>query len=102
MRVTEADADRAYSILVEHAGAIESNDERADFIYSVSRPDLLTTEYRFGGSLGFGGKFRIPSDGRAPFVNCYPEDRTPERLEAIDRTNNALQALFAPQSSPAP
>jgi len=34
------------------------------------------TEWRFQGSLGFGGKFRYPRMS----VDCYPEDETPARL----------------------
>lgn len=49
-------------------------------------------EYRFQGVLGFGGKFW--NDGGPWRVDCYPEDETRERLEAIAGTNQALRLLW--------
>lgn len=28
-------------------------------------------------------------------INCYPEDETPERRAAIEKTNRAIEALVA-------
>lgn len=50
------------------------------------------TEWRIGGSLGFGGKFRLRSDLTSQ-VDCYREDETPERLQTIASANAALKAL---------
>jgi hypothetical protein len=50
---------------------------------------LFVNEWRFQGSLGFGGKFFRDSNGYR--VSCYPEDKTPERNAAISRANSRLQ-----------
>ncbi len=52
-------------------------------------------EYRFQGSLGFGGKVWSTHGSRVD-VTCYPEDETRERRAAIDRANVALAELLAP------
>lgn len=58
-------ADRIYDVLVEHVGARESN--RDYFVHIESSGHV--TGCRFGGSLGFGGKFwrntALRPDGRA-------------------------------------
>lgn len=51
-------------------------------------------EYRFMGSLGFGGK--VWSNRGRLYVTCYPEDRTPERQAAIDWANARLATLEWP------
>lgn len=102
MVITETEADQAYSALVEHADAIDRDGERHAFVHAVSKADRPTDEYRFMGSLGFGGKFRNPGHGSVPYVDCYPEDMTSERSIVIDRTNEALAALFQPKSDPSP
>lgn len=48
-------------------------------------------EWRFCGSLGFGGKFHF--DGRRAYVSCYPEDHTPERMDAIASANRELAQI---------
>jgi hypothetical protein len=58
------------------------------------------TEYRIMGRLGFGGKFWNSSNRDVPDVDCYPEDKTAERLQIIDETNAALRALFSPSKLP--
>lgn len=73
-----------FDILVEHAGANQTL--RSSFINSLKDG---TPEFRFQGSLGFGGKY-YP---RENMVSCYSEDRTPLREEAIDKTNAALKQL---------
>lgn len=90
--------DRAYSILVEHAGAPESMrgafvrqhvEQATDFV--ANRWD---TEWRFCGSLGYGGKFWVKSWPEFHFtVNCYREDETPERLAIIEAVNLKLKEL---------
>lgn len=77
-----------YDILIAHAGASDSDMARMQFDAAASSG---ITEYRFGGKLGFGGKFWINS-GRW-YVNCYPEDETPAKRAIIEATNAQLTAL---------
>jgi len=79
-------ASQVFDLLVKHAEANES--DRDSFLHAQERG---CTEYRFCGSLGFGGKF-WDNAGRW-YVTCYSEDETPARLTAIDATNTALAAL---------
>jgi hypothetical protein len=86
IEMTEALAQRIYAVLAEHAGATDY--WRADFVYRVNHG---CEEYRFQGRLGFGGKFRCYRDRW--YVDCYPEDVTPERMEMINKTNDALKTV---------
>lgn len=76
-------ANQVYDILVTHAGAPEGM--RDNFVYHWGTSD----EYRFGGLLGFGGKFWYPNFK----VNCYSEDLTPGRQIIIDEVNRLLQEI---------
>ncbi len=67
-----------YSILVSQAGARET--DRDCFVDYFSKQN--GSEWRFCGSLGFGGKCFTSGRGRA-IVSCYPEDRTPQRDDTI-------------------
>lgn len=96
--MTLEQANAVYDILVAHAGAQEVG--RADFVFQQTS-ERWPTEYRFGGSLGFGGKFwrlplpfRVGSDANW-YVTAYPEDmdRRPEIRQEIDATNAALAVL---------
>jgi hypothetical protein len=80
---------KVYDALVKHVGARDGSDSRRSFVWSFSEGDCQ--EYRFQGSLGFGGK--CYRGGNAPRVYCYPEDLTAERSAAILRVNAALAAL---------
>ena len=84
----EMEANKAFDILVEHAGATE--DYRNDFVRHWG-----IIEFRFYGNLGNGGKFWINgspwTNNGKPYINCYPEDMTTER-EAIIQTVNGLLA----------
>lgn len=53
--------------------------------------DLPWHEWRFQGSLGFGGKLHF--NGMRLYVGCYPEDRTPENDALIDRVNSRLREM---------
>lgn len=78
----------AWVVIVEECGA--NFRDGASFIrYALDHPDW--TEWRFGASLGFGGKLKQYM-GRL-FVDCYPEDETPERREMIDKANARLAGL---------
>ena len=76
-------AGRVFDVLVTVCGAIES--DRASFIYEFEKKKGdygPTSEWRFGGAFGFGGKFRYPRFS----VDAYPENMTAEiesaKLEA--------------------
>lgn len=82
--LSEAQANAVYDILVREAKAPDESWRQSFVIeFTGERP---TNEWRFCGSLGFGGKFRFPR----MTVDCYPEDETPERRATIERTNEAL------------
>lgn len=77
-------ANRVWDILEAECGASPAG--REDFVVQATLYGI--TEYRFMGSLGFGGKFW--HDMR---VSCYPEDRTPERDAMIAKANSRLAWL---------
>lgn len=55
-------------------------------------------EYRFCGSLGFGGKIWAEGSPRVGWtfrVSCYPEDRTPDRDRWIAKANERLAVIAA-------
>jgi hypothetical protein len=87
-RLTPEQAAQAYAALVTHAGARPNEDDVAGFVYELTR-QTPTNEFRFGGALGMGGKFRFPR----MTVDCYREDETPERLAMIVACNAALAEL---------
>jgi hypothetical protein len=72
-------ADEVYTVLVNEAGATNSESDRMQF--------RAFWERDVGGKLWKGRR-----DWR---VNCYREDETPERLAVIERTNAALADLYA-------
>ncbi len=84
-----------WSILVECAGASKSEDVRHDFVYAMTRADDRYSEYRFQGSLGFGGKFWRTAGYAHPevYVTAYPEDQDAAMTVRIDETNARLKAL---------
>lgn len=84
--LTRSEANSVYDVLVQMAGANES--DREQFI-ATQRDGC--TEYRFQGRLGFGGKF-WNNDNRW-YVSCYREDETPETTRVIDETNKVLEIL---------
>jgi hypothetical protein len=77
-----------YMILTETLGA---NEEHASsFVGNLSRGCV---EWRFQGTLGFGGKFWNANDRW--YVTCYPEDSTDERRAVIAVANERLARLKA-------
>lgn len=91
--LTSDEAANVYSILVEECGASARAEEQLSFaIYMTD--EFPIKEWRFQGTLGFGGKCRVNSNHNYPYVTCYPEDETPARLAAIERANARLAALF--------
>ena len=91
-RLTPEQANAAYDVLVECAGADDKSWSRESFIWHISECHRPASEYRFGGLLGYGGKLRNNRCGI--YVDCYPEHETAERLATIERTNVRLAALF--------
>ena len=76
------DPNAVWDVLIELAGATEY--WRENFVHSATQ-NSTDLEYRFQGTLGFGGKVR--TDGFRWWVDCYPEDETPERLAVIAAVN---------------
>lgn len=95
--MSETAAHAVWDVLVAHAGANDDNWERDSFVQAQT--DAFQREWRFIGTLGFGGKFRRQRTWIGPdlherwYVDCYPEHATPERLAAIAAANAALAAL---------
>lgn len=100
--LSETAANAIYDVLVKTVGAREDRDSRQDFVFYMMRDHDFTIEYRFGGTLGHGGKFYrarnsgfgMPEDARDLtehwYVTCYRENETPERVAAIEAANDAL------------
>jgi hypothetical protein len=90
MKLTSEIANKIYDILVKETGALEFGRER--FVYTQTHEDC--EEYRFQGSLGFGGKFWNDSFYINIWsVSYYPEDENKKRLKIIKRTNKKLEEL---------
>ncbi len=79
--------NKVYDILVNMGGALEK--EREDFLYAFVKDEYPTTEWRFSGKLGSGGKYRSRN-----VVTCYSESETPERLDLMKDMNLALSRLL--------
>lgn len=93
--ITEEAANEIYDALIEHAGCYKPVKGRRDPYRGAFVRDATEgfwTEYRFQGSLGFGGKVWNRHDRWD--VNCYHEDETPARTAAIEATNEALAVIF--------
>ncbi len=80
--------DAVWDILVRECGAQESM--RADFVYWMVKG---TSEYRFQGKLGFGGKYWPNTYGGNGTVSCYGEDYNQERARMMRAANKALRDL---------
>lgn len=91
--ITKEQAEAAYTILVEEAGANPDKYERYAFVHYVV--EKHGDEYRFIGKLGFGGKFRNNGNhDDTPYIDCYPEHLTPARQTIIDNVNGKFVKLF--------
>lgn len=87
---------KIYDVLVQHAGARKDSYDRKSFIHCALNWDYrFSFEYRFQGHLMFGGKIWLPLD-REPYVSCYREDDSPERLKIIEQANKDLALLVKP------
>jgi hypothetical protein len=99
-QITKDEAIAARQILVEECG-FRPDDGRCSFVAlitaNINRWSHACHEYRFMGDLGFGGKFRNNGNhDNTPYVDCYPEHETPDRLAMIEAANRRLDALFNP------
>ena len=86
-------AEQVFQILVEECGAL-AGDLDSFLFYHVASSTLRSpsTEYRFQGLLGFGGKFYNSLDRWC--VGCYPEEENVDTLKMINAANQKLDALF--------
>lgn len=80
--------NQIYDILID---TCEAPDGWKQFFVSAFTQHDPPREWRFQGCLGFGGKFRLTRD--RCYVDCYPEDETPNRLDVISRANKQLEQL---------
>lgn len=95
-----------WNLLVEKAGVKDDSKEeiygsmKSSFLhyfiheqhYSTDKVDDGFREFRFMGSLGFGGK--LHGYHGPPQVSCYSEDSTPERVVLITQLNKDLEDLW--------
>lgn len=91
MNHREESLHRIWSILVCDAGASKSNAQRDNFVRTHMDAKYPCIEFRFQGVFGFGGKFRR-YDGKF-YIDMYPEDRTPERIEIARKVNEKLAQI---------
>lgn len=102
--ITKQQANSVLRILIEECGyrVLDPRDGDA-FVRSIQWPQEpskvmeshVCREYRFCGSLGFGGKFRNNGNNEnTPYVDCYNEDVTPARTAMIEAANKRLTELF--------
>lgn len=95
IQISREQALAARKILEEECGLRPDADGRDGFVRVISDPKMDCREYRFMGALGFGGKFRNNGNhNNTPYVDCYPESETPDRLKMIERANARLVELF--------
>lgn len=87
--LTEDAANHIYTMLVNALLAPESY--RDVFVHDQTGPDP-TYEWRFGGMLGFGGKFRNESSRFR--VDMYQEDQTPYLLWLEAKANRHLVEMY--------
>ena len=86
-KITVNQANQVYDVLVKMGSASESM--RDSFIYHHCESKNGCSEWRFGGKLGFGGKYRVQCNK----VDCYSEEETPSILNLITEINNELSKL---------
>lgn len=90
MRTKHIDRDRAskvYDILVSTGGANEI--DRDSFLHHHCDSDNGCREWRFGGKLLFGGKYRSLTNT----VTYYKEDETEELIRVKNEINTELKKL---------
>jgi hypothetical protein len=80
-------ANKVYDLLVSIGGANEK--ERDSFLYAHCEDEYPCMEWRFGGHLGSGGKYRSTWNG----VTYYGETQTPEMILIKDKLDEALKEI---------
>lgn len=97
--ITKDQALEVLRILQEECGFARDAMNDESFVRTIQAPHPTENhhcgEYRFCGAIGFGGKFRNNgNNNNVPYVDCYREDQTPDRLAMIERANKRLAVLF--------
>ena len=87
--ISKDKANKIYDLLVRIGKA--SEDQRNSFIHHFCVSEYGCDEWRFGGVLGFGGKYWRGTNR----VSCYSEDETPKRLYIINELNLELELITA-------
>lgn len=103
--ITEKQATEVLAILIEECGYCPGRRDGDAFIRHIVAPQPdgspVCHEFRFMGSLGFGGKFRNNGNNmNTPHVDCYPEHKTENRKSMIADANKRLNLLFNPTGGP--
>lgn len=86
-------ANKIYDILVKCCGAPDVRTAGPRHSFIANQTSGFVTEWRFGGDMGFGGKF-WRNEGMW-YVNCYSEDKTSGKNKAIQKVNKELAELKA-------
>ena len=95
MVIDRETCSRIYAILVRQANVNRDDYSfQGAFVFAHTNPFQTPSEFRFQGSLGFGGKFWVRNDGTM-YVDCYPEDLNVFRQTMIDLINEALEDFRA-------
>lgn len=89
--LTGTEAGAVYDLLVEKCGAYPR--DRDGFILHHQYIKNGSSEWRFGGLLGSGGKFYVT--GHKWYVSNYTENGGPEENLLIAETNKALQGMYS-------
>ena len=89
---------RVWDILIKECGAQATGSTPEQFFHHIGRVERDGLEFRFMGTLGFGGKVYL--EPRAAYrpcfrVTCYREDETPKRLDMLNRANSLFTELAA-------
>lgn len=93
-KVDQLTLSSIYDILIRCCGASEQEQDRGAFVWAASEwGPSMTFEWRFQGSLGFGGKIWLYNSD-VPYVNYYPEDKSPSREISVKKANEELTWLF--------
>lgn len=96
--LTKEEARDVWDILESECDAGEKGEDQ--FVLTMTQPEHPTTEYRFQGALGFGGKFNI--DYNRWYVSYYTENETPYLNLCEARANARLHHLYRKQIEEAP
>lgn len=93
--ITHDQAVAVLQILRDACGYCADPYNGKGFVRAITDKDRPCEEWRFIGALGFGGKFRNNGNNDGiPYVDCNPEDETPERRAMVDAANTRLRLLF--------